>query len=200
MREQNMVEDQDAACAETGDRGGPGQDKLREALDLCQRELAQVRARQEEWMEQAAQLPKAFAARDVFASALASRLSADYWARQRPGRSLPGGMRGRAARLLLEFARRPDPEWSQVELIERSEYFDATWYLAEYPDVVAAGYSPAEHYLRHGAAEGRDPGPRFSTAFYLRNGPDVAAAGTNPLVHFVLHGQAEGRQPTAAGS
>lgn len=168
-------------------------------LELCRRELAHVRERQEEWMEQAALLPEAIGARNAFAKALAARLSADYWIRQRPGKCLPGGLRGRLARWVLEFGRRPDPQSSLVELIEGSSYFDAPWYLAEYPDVLGAGCSPAEHYLLHGAAEGRDPGPDFSTAYYLREAPDVEAAGTNPLVHFLLHGKAEGRLPSALG-
>ena len=35
--------------------------------------------------------------------------------------------------------------------------FDAQWYLAAYPDVAQAGIDPWEHYLRHGAEEGRLP-------------------------------------------
>lgn len=171
--------------------------QLKDALDLCQRELAQVREQQEKWMEQAALLPKTVAARDRFAKALATQLSSAYWARQRPGRLLPGGLRGRLARWALEFGRKPDPDWRLVELIERSPYFDAVWYLAEYPDVLDADYSPAEHYLRYGAAEGRDPGPDFSTNYYLHNAPEIAEAGINPLVHFIRHGKAEGRLPSA---
>jgi glycosyltransferase involved in cell wall biosynthesis len=34
---------------------------------------------------------------------------------------------------------------------------DATWYLEAYPDVAAAGMEPAEHFRRHGRAEGRQP-------------------------------------------
>jgi len=194
-----MVDDQGELLARAGDCGAE-QARLAGTLELYRRELAQLHERQEEWMEQAAQLPKAVATRDLFAKALASQLSANYWARQQPARCLPGGMRGRMARWILEFGRRPDPESSLVELLEQSSYFDAAWYLAEYPDVLAAGCSPAEHYLRHGALEGRDPGPAFSTAFYLRNAQDVAETGTNPLVHFLQHGMAEGRLPSAIGS
>ncbi|QTF91062.1 MAG: hypothetical protein J5F18_11275, partial [Halomonas sp. BM-2019] len=35
--------------------------------------------------------------------------------------------------------------------------FDPEWYLAEYPDVAAAGMDPWLHYCRHGRAEGRLP-------------------------------------------
>jgi hypothetical protein len=193
-----MVDDQGTAHAR--DQGGVAQDRLASALDSCRLELAQLHDRQEEWMEQASLLPKAVAMRNAFAEGLAARLSSDYWVRQRPGRYLPGGVRGRLARWILEFGARPNPEWSLVELIEKSSYFDAAWYLVEYPDVLQAGSSPAEHYLHHGATEGRDPGPKFSTAYYLRNAPDIAEAGMNPLVHFVQHGKAEGRLPTAIDS
>lgn len=197
MQEYVMVDERGEFPRGAGERGRGGQVRLAEELELCRCELAQLRGRQEEWMEQAALLPRTVATRDKFAETLAIRLSSDYWARQHPGRGLPGGIRGRLAQWILEFGRRADPQSSLVELLEQSSYFDATWYLAEYPDVLGAGCSPAEHYLRHGALEGRDPGPGFSTAFYLRNAPDVAETGANPLVHFLQHGQAEGRLPSA---
>jgi glycosyltransferase involved in cell wall biosynthesis len=83
----------------------------------------------------------------------------------------------------------------QCKRIGASGWFDAVWYLTQYPDVRAAGLDPLEHYLTNGAGEGRDPGPRFSTSWYLHIRPDVAAAGLNPLVHFVEHGAREGVDP-----
>jgi hypothetical protein len=90
--------------------------------------------------------------------------------------------------------------WGQMPLMAR--YFDRAWYLAAYPDVAAAGADPFRHYLRRGAAEGRDPGPLFSTRWYLAMHPDVAAAGINPLVHYVRWGAAEGRRvfPSSASA
>jgi len=81
--------------------------------------------------------------------------------------------------------------------LRQSTWFDAEWYLENYPDVAAAGIDPVIHYLEHGALEGRDPGPRFSTTYYLGANADVAAAGMNPLLHFLLHGLVEGRAPKA---
>lgn len=75
-----------------------------------------------------------------------------------------------------------------------NEYFDSDWYLETYPDVAAAGRDPPSHYLSNGAAEGRDPGPSFSTRGYLAQNPDVAALGLNPLLHYVQFGRAEGRK------
>jgi GT2 family glycosyltransferase/SAM-dependent methyltransferase len=82
-------------------------------------------------------------------------------------------------------------QWTWV--ISRSLLFDAQWYLRAYPDVAAARLEPARHYAEHGCAEGRDPGPWFSSAQYWYENPDVAAAGLNALVHYETHGLREGR-------
>ncbi len=71
--------------------------------------------------------------------------------------------------------------------------FRAGWYLAQNPDVRAAGLDPLVHYLLRGAAEGRKPNPLFDGARYLRQNPDVAAAGQNPLAHYLRSGALEGR-------
>jgi hypothetical protein len=85
-----------------------------------------------------------------------------------------------------------------IELLAASELFDRNWYLATYPDVAKAGSDPAQHYLRHGAGEGRDPGPRFSTSRYLKRYPDVVRAGMNPLLHYLKFGREENRAIFAA--
>jgi len=41
--------------------------------------------------------------------------------------------------------------------------------------------NPLVHYLKHGAAEGRDPSPKFDTQWYVGEYEDVARAGINPL-------------------
>jgi Methyltransferase domain len=83
----------------------------------------------------------------------------------------------------------------QCSLLTESGLFDAAWYSTTYPDVVQSGLDPVEHYLRHGAREGRNPSTRFNTQNYLRRYPDVAKATPplNPLLHYVLHGKKEGR-------
>jgi hypothetical protein len=78
-------------------------------------------------------------------------------------------------------------------ILEESDLFSADWYLSQYPDVAEADLDPLMHYLQYGAAEGRDPGPEFSTRAYLERNPDVAAAGVNPLFHYVRYGKSEGR-------
>lgn len=79
--------------------------------------------------------------------------------------------------------------------IARCPLFDRHWYLRMYEDVAAEGTDPAMHYLLHGAAEGRDPGPGFSTMGYLSRHADVARSGRNPLLHFMRDGLALGYAP-----
>lgn len=51
-------------------------------------------------------------------------------------------------------------------LLEQKQLFDAAWYLRRYPDVAASGSDPLQHFVKHGAAEGRDPLPCFSFSGY----------------------------------
>ena len=85
----------------------------------------------------------------------------------------------------------------QIETIRGSALFDPAWYRARNPDLGAI--DPARHYLSHGAAEGRDPGPDFDGRRYYLANPDVAGAGWNALVHYELFGRAEGRLVAPAG-
>lgn len=91
-------------------------------------------------------------------------------------------------RLLPRLAR-----YWQLAALRDCGLFDAAWYLATYDDVRAAGVDPALHYLIHGPAEGRDPGPHFVTRHYLKLYPDVRKAGINPLIHYLTAGWDERR-------
>ena len=84
-------------------------------------------------------------------------------------------------------------QMKKLTLLKTSGLFDEEWYLAENEDVAKEGIDPVEHFIRHGAAEGRNPSPTFDLRKYLEINPDVADAGINPLVHFVKYGIAEGR-------
>jgi glycosyltransferase involved in cell wall biosynthesis len=74
-----------------------------------------------------------------------------------------------------------------------SIYFDKLFYINEYPDVLARRFDPVAHYLLHGGAKGRDPGPFFSSVKYLDHYKDVKEMNINPLLHYELHGRREGR-------
>ncbi|MGX9353369.1 hypothetical protein ACS3QZ_19420 (plasmid) [Shimia sp. W99] len=80
-----------------------------------------------------------------------------------------------------------------VGIIRDCGLFDAQWYLQKYPDLNTPGVNLALHYLLHGAAELRDPGPYFDTGHYLRLYPDIKTVGINPLLHYILTGWDEGR-------
>ncbi len=100
-------------------------------------------------------------------------------------------------RVLGRLVKKSNPEREKlvqdIGLLLTSEYFDVDWYIRTYTDVAESQLNPAEHYLLHGATEGRLPGPLFDGNWYLQHYPDVGAANMNPLLHFILYGQQEGR-------
>ncbi|MFN3937337.1 MAG: glycosyltransferase [Gemmobacter sp.] len=83
----------------------------------------------------------------------------------------------------------------RIAILERSGMVQDDWYCRRYPDVPASGLAPAAHYMKIGAALGRDPGPEFDTRGYLAAYRHVAQAGMNPLLHYILHGRAHGYAP-----
>lgn len=149
-------------------------DRLRDKLDACRHDLDQARqelARAREIQESLAeQLHARAAGGDDVASTprndRGAEKSVGWWRKVRMSPE---------QRAMLE----------DVELVRASKWFDAEWYVTEYPDVANAGIDPAEHYLRHGAPERRDPGPMFNTDAYLRDHPELVDSGINPLLHFL---------------
>jgi hypothetical protein len=94
------------------------------------------------------------------------------------------------------FRRQPKEQkqtTEEIKLLKNSGLFDEAWYLAENEDVAKEGVDPVEHFINHGATEGRNPSPMFDLRQYLEINTDVAAAGMNPLIHFAKFGRAEGR-------
>ena len=82
----------------------------------------------------------------------------------------------------------PEPD----DRVRRSPLFDARWYLESYADVRRDEVEPALHYVRDGAASGRDPGPGFSSSGWR------AARGlgdANPLLDWEAHGRPLGADP-----
>ena len=115
-----------------------------------------------------------------------------------------GSMSGRFARFLRMLARRAfgrkkttsksEPEG--LNIIEASPLFSETFYLNTYPDVKSSPLSPAQHYLRFGGFEGRNPSERFDSEAYLNANTDVKEQGINPLLHFERFGRSESRPLT----
>jgi hypothetical protein len=88
---------------------------------------------------------------------------------------------------------------SQYNLIRNSAFFDQNYYLGSNPDVKAAKFDAAVHYLQFGGQQGRDPGPQFSEAGYRVLSPDVAASSLSALEHYESHGRNEGRRLLSSG-
>jgi lipopolysaccharide biosynthesis protein len=172
---------------------GPSQEVLRpeaqsgagllDKVERLERELADLR------VQERAALNEALSLREQLRRLNSAKL---VRLEQRLQRLLRGALR----RLRKEglFSRRLREE---RQAIESSGLFDAQYYLRTYPDVAAARGDPIAHYLRFGAAEGRDPSAAFSTRSYAVTYPDVAGTGMNPLLHYILIGKAEGRSPGA---
>lgn len=71
--------------------------------------------------------------------------------------------------------------------------FDAAYYYAHNPDVLAAGQDAMQHYLSFGAAQGRAPNAIFDTNLYRTL---YADAGSDPLAQYVQSGAASSRDPS----
>lgn len=124
-----------------------------------------------------------------------------HQASTRIGQHLPPSVRRRGRRVLDVLgpalhgdflgARRKQERMYAAQIRE-SLLFSADWYLQQYPDVI--GFDPAEHYLRYGLLQDRQPGPQFDSVWYANSNPDVGMSGTNPLLHYLLYGIHEGRR------
>ena len=87
-----------------------------------------------------------------------------------------------------------------IDILRASTLFEPDWYLARYGDVALSGLDPAKHYLKIGAALGRDPGPMFSARAYLAACRKKRISCANPLVHFETQGRALGLIPVPSHS
>ncbi len=110
----------------------------------------------------------------------------------------PGWMRSawlvaiaRAWSLVLRGPRRA----RRRRVLERTGLFDAAWYLEANPDVSKAGVDPLDHYLRHGANEGRRPNRYFIPEWYRLQCPHLAELNIEPLSHYVREGAGRGLSP-----
>ena len=90
----------------------------------------------------------------------------------------------------------PQPDGLDPTAIQSlAGFFDAAWYGERYPDVIASGWDPLQHYIACGAAEGRDPNRWFDGTWYQEHYPDVAPSGLHPLLHYLQVGAAALRNP-----
>lgn len=107
-----------------------------------------------------------------------------------------GARAGRPLRQGAGVWTRPAEHEARRRLIAQSGLLDEAYYLSTYRDVAASGLTALDHYMFAGAAELRNPGPRFDTAWWART------HGVTPgeaLVHCLREGGgASGRPPLAA--
>ncbi|HEX3497159.1 MAG TPA: glycosyltransferase [Methylocella sp.] len=80
-------------------------------------------------------------------------------------------------------------------LIAGSRIFDRNWYLAEYPEIRAAGSDPIMHYLLSGADRGYRPHLLFDPAWYM-NARGTRQRDQNPLIDYINYGAREGIDPS----
>lgn len=97
--------------------------------------------------------------------------------------------------LLIKRLRKEWRERRSYIVINKSNLFNPTWYLKQYPDVAASAIPPLKHYIKFGEKEGRRPHPLFYPIWYLKNNPDVATSGIGPFYHYLEYGWKEGRRP-----
>ena len=87
---------------------------------------------------------------------------------------------------------------ADVALLNATPLFDASWYFIKYPEVARLGSAAAEHYLRHGTTEMRQPSIYFDPQYYIvEQSPEIQSTGINPLIHFLKTGRDLGRKPRA---
>ncbi len=81
-------------------------------------------------------------------------------------------------------------------LIEKSQLFDYEYYVDRYPDVVAAGLIPIDHFVMYGAIEGRRPSKYFDPEFYVLDNARYCRENENPLLHYILIGSKYNAKPS----
>jgi len=102
---------------------------------------------------------------------------------------------GTSAKQVKHETNLKEKEVDYLELIESSEYFDETFYLASNPDVANSKVNPIEHFLKYGWRERRNPSPLFDVNFYLNEYKDVDSANINPLIHYPVYNGFEFLEP-----
>jgi glycosyltransferase involved in cell wall biosynthesis len=75
-----------------------------------------------------------------------------------------------------------------IHLLRHSIYFSEEWYLDTYSDVAKSKVDPVEHYLTHGAMEGRRASPNFDCDRYLSYFPKPLKLAIPPLLHYLRIG------------
>ena len=62
---------------------------------------------------------------------------------------------------------------TNVDVIEKSNLFNKKYYLKQYPELKKQNIDLAEHYLKVGFLEGKNPSALFDNDIYLSYYPDI---------------------------
>jgi hypothetical protein len=85
-----------------------------------------------------------------------------------------------------------DAELEDISAISASGLFDGGWYYDTHSDVAVAELDALVHYVKYGAAEGRNPSPFFDTRRYCALKGAEIPSFRNPFAHFILSGLDDG--------
>ena len=77
----------------------------------------------------------------------------------------------------------------EINRLRATKMIHHKWYRAEYPDVILLDMASTEHYLRFGAAMGRNPNRNFDTKFYVAQNLGNGLGAQNPVLHFFDKGK-----------
>jgi glycosyltransferase involved in cell wall biosynthesis len=108
--------------------------------------------------------------------------------------SEPSSLR-RLGERLRRLGAAPSVELLPGELERLAGVFDAEWYLADNPDVAAAGLDPWGHFESRGVAEGRIPTPLFDPPYFARHA--AVPRGTPAFLHYLRVGDEGARTASA---
>ncbi|MBC6437964.1 MAG: hypothetical protein GDA52_07475 [Rhodobacteraceae bacterium] len=88
----------------------------------------------------------------------------------------------------------PRPKGAPDEYDRIKPFFDAEFYFSRYPDIARVEMDPVWHYIRSGAAEGRDPSPLFSTKVYVKQHPKAACGQNTPFDNWLRYTRKKGKR------
>jgi hypothetical protein len=74
-------------------------------------------------------------------------------------------------------------------------FFDPAWYAARYPEILAAGRDPLQHFMEQGAASGMNPNRWFDGDWYKAYYCHVVREPMTALDHYLRTGARELRNP-----
>ena len=79
-------------------------------------------------------------------------------------------------------------------------HFDSSYYQTRYQDINGTLIGPLEHFVLHGAKEGRNPSTTFCTKAYRARYPEIASFGDNAFFHYLVVGRSKGYEPGLFGA